>query len=310
MFKQLVNECVITLYIKPNGPILIKSGMATLIGPDMAFVQVFRNGEWQPYLPGSSLKGVLRSHAERIARTLKPGSACNPFLKDSDDISCGNRLDDEDKERKGHHQNQLTPQESYHMMCPICRLFGSTYYGGRLATTDAYAVGVVPRPQQRDGVGIDRFTGGSYSGAKFDLEVVVDGTFEARLHIRNYELWQLGLVGFLLQDMADGLIRVGSGKSRGLGAVVGEVKRIEVHTIGPHAPKPVEGKLALKGVGALFDGAAEYGMMVNEPEVSAPFAGPPGGNAVRAMYAFENAAFPWADLGQRWIDFIDHYQRA
>jgi CRISPR-associated RAMP protein (TIGR02581 family) len=308
MFKQLLNECVITLHIKPDGPILIKSGIATVTGPDMAFVQVFRNGEWQPYLPGSSLKGVLRSQAERIARTLKSGSACNPFLKDGADISCGNRLEQEDKRRKASHQNALTSAESYGRMCPTCRLFGSLYYAGRLATTDAYAVGPVPRPQPRDGVGIDRLTGGSYQGAKFDLEVIVGGTFEAKLNIRNYELWQLGLVGFLIQDLTDGLIRIGSGKSRGLGSVVGEVKRVEVHMIGPRAPKPADGKLALKGVGALFDGAAEY-RMANEPEVSAPFAGQPGGNAVRAVYTFENTAFPWADLGQRWVDYIAHYQR-
>jgi len=123
----------------------------------------------------------LRSQAERITRTLKPGGACNPFE------GCGREMD---------HRQPQNPQEAYRRSCPICRLFGSTHYGGRLATTDAYAVGPVPRPQQRDGVGIDRFTGGSYQGAKFDLEVIVGGTFEARLHLRNYELWQLGLVGF------------------------------------------------------------------------------------------------------------------
>jgi len=40
-------------------------------------------------------------------------------------------------------------------------------------------------------------------------------------------------------------------------------------------PKPTEGKLALRGVGALFEGAAEYGMMI-EPEVAAPFRRPTG----------------------------------
>jgi CRISPR-associated RAMP protein (TIGR02581 family) len=288
MLKQLVNECVITLHIKPDGPILIKSGSATVTGPDMAFVQVFRNGEWQPYLPGSSLKGVLRSHAECIARTLKPDSACNPFE------GCGREMDRRDP---------ATPQEAYRRSCPICRLFGSTHYGGRLATTDAYAVGTPPCPQQRDGVGIDRFTGGSYQGAKFDLEVIVGGTFETKLHLRNYELWQLGLMSFVLQDMADGLIRIGSGKSRGLGHVVGEIKRIEVHTLGLRAPRPANGQLALQGAGALFDGATEYGMVV-EPAVMAKWAGQPGGNAIRAVYVFEPAVFPWAEMGQRWVNFI------
>ena len=53
MLKQLVNECVITLQIEPVGPILIKSGIETVTGPDMAFVRVWRNGDEEIYLPGS-----------------------------------------------------------------------------------------------------------------------------------------------------------------------------------------------------------------------------------------------------------------
>jgi CRISPR/Cas system CSM-associated protein Csm3 (group 7 of RAMP superfamily) len=70
MLKQLLNECVIELMIEPDGPILVKSGRDTVRGPNMAFVRTWRNGQEEVYLPGSSLKGVLRSHAERITRTL------------------------------------------------------------------------------------------------------------------------------------------------------------------------------------------------------------------------------------------------
>ena len=65
MLKRLVNECLITLRIEATGPILIKAGAQTLAGPDMAFVRVWRHGNQEVYLPGSSLKGVVRSHAER-----------------------------------------------------------------------------------------------------------------------------------------------------------------------------------------------------------------------------------------------------
>jgi len=79
MLKKLTNECVVDLRLKTVDPMLIKSGTATIIGPDMAFVLTYRAGHREPYLPGSSLKGVIRSHAERIARTLKSPSACEPF---------------------------------------------------------------------------------------------------------------------------------------------------------------------------------------------------------------------------------------
>ena len=191
MFKQLVNECIIDLHIKPDGPILIKSGIATVSGPDMAFVTVLREGDWQVYLPGSSLKGVLRSHAERIARTFKPEAACDPFADKGKMMSCG-RIFDKEKWK-----NEVV----YHNSCLICKLFGSTGFAGRLATTDAYAVGEPPQPQRRDGVGIDRFTGGAAYGAKFEVEVITEGTFATTLHLRNFELWPLVLVGFLLHDL-------------------------------------------------------------------------------------------------------------
>ena len=78
------------------------------------------------------------------------------------------------------------------------------------------------KTEQRDGIGIDRFTGGAASGAKFDLEVVSSGVkFETRIHMRNFEVWQLGMLMLIVQDLGDSLIRIGSGRSRGLGNVEG-----------------------------------------------------------------------------------------
>jgi CRISPR-associated RAMP protein (TIGR02581 family) len=301
MFKQLVNECIIDLHIKPDGPILIKSGIATVSGPDMAFVTVLRNGDWQVYLPGSSLKGVLRSHAERIARTFKQEAACDPFADKGEMMSCG-RIFDKMAKRSQRPNNPITYQYS----CLICKLFGSTGFAGRLATTDAYAVGEPPRPQRRDGVGIDRFTGGAARGAKFELEVVTEGTFATTLHLRNFELWQLALTGFLLQDLKDGLIRIGMGKSRGLGKVRGEVKQVRLDFLGPRAPQVRDGQLPLRGVGSLFDGAAEYGM-VTPDEVDVPFGGELSSNGVRTTAIFPDDSFPWERIADRWVERVKNY---
>lgn len=310
MLKQLVNECVIELAIRPDGPILVKSGIETVSGPDMAFVRTWRDGEPQVYLPGSSLKGVLRSHAERIARTFGEAKACDPFTKSADSerrtMFCGHRF-----ERRRNRKETLDNPTVYKQSCPICRLFGSTWYGGRLATADAYAEGRVPGTEQRDGVGIDRFTGGAARGAKFELEVVTSGTFVTTLHIRNFELWQLGLVGFLLQDLKDGLIRVGMGKSRGLGKVQGEVRSIRVDFLGPQAPTPQNGQLALKGVGSLIpeDMAQAYGI-VRPDEVTVPFTGEwKGGQGhIRHTAHFADETFLRDELGQCWVRYIQAYE--
>ncbi|MGB9872930.1 MAG: RAMP superfamily CRISPR-associated protein [Anaerolineae bacterium] len=286
MFKQLVNECLIDLHIHVDGPVLIKSGLAQVSGPDMAWVRVFRNGREEVYLPGSSLKGVLRSHAERIARTLKPEAACDPFA----DTSCGRIFDKKKPETS----------VAYRDACLICKLFGCTGFAGRLATTDAYALGTPPEPVQRDGVGIDRFTGGAAHGAKFELEVITEGTFATTLHLRNFELWQLALVGFVLQDLADGLIRIGMGKSRGLGKVRGEVQQVRMDFLGPKAPQVVNGQLPLRGVGSLFEEAATYGM-VSPDEVSIPYDGELSGNGLRRTAIFPGQTFPWSAIADRWV---------
>ena len=89
MHKRFVNHCTIELSLTPQGPVLIKSGKegADPTKPDMEFVETFHAGGHSIYFPGSSLKGAIRAHAERIVRTigsserprdLPPGDADTP----------------------------------------------------------------------------------------------------------------------------------------------------------------------------------------------------------------------------------------
>ena len=89
MLKTILNECLVDFSIKSETPLLIKSGMERVEDLDMFPVRTFRirngKGNKEVFIPGSSLKGVIRSHAERIARTLCQGkelACCNPFEKD------------------------------------------------------------------------------------------------------------------------------------------------------------------------------------------------------------------------------------
>jgi len=223
MLKALVNEARLRLDITTQGPLLIKTGYATVIGADMAPVETYRNGQKEFYLPGSSLKGIFRSHLEKVVNSIKPQVACNPLLRSNDGdsrderhlyrVSCGSRFND-----------RTPPHEVYAGSCPTCRLFGSTSFGSRIAVEDAYlpagSVGRESLIEHRDGIAIDRLTGGTGGGAKFDLEAVTEGTtFTTDIHLRNFEVWQLGMLFVIIQDMEDELIRIGSGRSRGLGKV-------------------------------------------------------------------------------------------
>jgi len=236
MLKKLINEAYFTLRITTTGPLLIKSGYASISGPDMTPVLTFRNGQQEVFLPGSSLKGVFRSHIEKIVCSLKSRVVCYPFEGNDDkqaDLnqrqrdyreSCGatftERAKRSDEERKKFEdRTDLVYAES----CPTCRLFGSTFFIGRVAISDAYLVSKEIK-EQRDGVGIDRLTGGASHGAKFELEVVSkDVAFETDIHLRNFEIWQLGMLFVVIQDMEDELIRIGSGRSRGLGKITASI---------------------------------------------------------------------------------------
>ncbi len=59
----------IQLNIEVASPLLIKSGSTvglSPIAPDMECIRTMRNGVSQVYIPGTSLKGVIRSHAYRL----------------------------------------------------------------------------------------------------------------------------------------------------------------------------------------------------------------------------------------------------
>ncbi|GAC1461902.1 MAG: RAMP superfamily CRISPR-associated protein [Ktedonobacteraceae bacterium] len=233
MLKKHVNEAYCTLRITTTGPLLIKSGLATVSGPDMTPVLTFRNGQQEVFLPGSSLKGVFRSHIEKIVCSIKPRVVCYPFAgqeeREADLVqrrhdyrdSCSEMFDrvTGDRRRELEARTDLIYQNS----CPTCRLFGSTGFIGRIAISDAYLASAATT-EQRDGIGIDRLTGGASYSAKFELEVISSGVvFEADIHLRNFEIWQLGMFFVVLQDMEDELVYIGSGRSRGLGKVVADI---------------------------------------------------------------------------------------
>jgi len=236
MLKQLKNEAFCTLRITTTGPLLIKSGYASVSGPDMTPVLTWHEKGHEVFMPGSSLKGVFRSHLEKIACSLKPRVVCYPFegteAKQADleqrrsdyRDSCGGMFTQIGK-RSNEARKWLEEVSDlvYAASCPTCRLFGSTGFIGRIAISDAYLASKEVK-ERRDGIGIDRLTGGASHGAKFELEVVSSGvSFETNIHLRNFEIWQLGMLFAVLQDMEDELIRVGSGRSRGLGQVKAEI---------------------------------------------------------------------------------------
>ena len=219
MLRKWLCQADVKITLEPVDPVLIKSGYATIDGTDMVPVSTFKDGKRVYYFPGSSLKGALRSHLERIARTLYPSRVCVPYYDNKKRDSIPIPVPSEEHSYGcGYVAKGDKTSEIYTNSCAVCRMFGSLKFGGRFSIGDAYP-SENPTLESRNGVGINRFTGGSVPGVLFDLQVLVDGKFKAELRLTNFELWQLAALNLLLMDMEDAIITIGSGRSRGLGRV-------------------------------------------------------------------------------------------
>jgi len=286
MHKTRYNALHLRLQIQPKGPLLIKAGgiSANPALPDMQFVRTYHPelGE-TVYIPGSSLKGVVRGFVEKALRTWDDRQswrwACPTFP--TEDESCAKRL-----------QNETDTAAIYHKSCGACRIFGHTRLRGRLSFTDFFPVEEV-RTEIRYGVAISRLTHAVAHGP-FEMEVAVSGAFEGTLVLENFEIWQLGLLTSALEAMNLGLVKVGFGKNRGFGEV-------EAHIVEARVEEIVAGyqKDRLRGLKAFVDTATAqaYGLYSPEAleEVPEPIAEEPLGLYMRRHYAGE----AWATIAKQ-----------
>jgi CRISPR/Cas system CSM-associated protein Csm3 (group 7 of RAMP superfamily) len=233
MHKALFLEGRVRLTLRPDGPIMIKAGEtggADPTRPDMEFVRT-HSTRGSVYIPGPSLKGVVRAHAERICRTIdqpgrnpddnNPPLADNPLGKGNSyggekdmQFSSGSYFDELRKKRRDEEISDWTATV-YRRSAFTAQLFGHTALAGRVRFADAYGEDVVI--EERNGVAIDRVYGSAVD--PFNYETVVAGAFPTMIDFRNITLAQLGLLGLVLRDLAAGRVALGFGKSRGLGRV-------------------------------------------------------------------------------------------
>ena len=147
-----------------------------------------RNGS--VVIEGSTLKGIVRSRAEYILRTVAgdAGICC-----DSSTAPCA--------------------------VCPTCELFGSPEHRGRLRFLSSPIEDPVIE-DRRMHVAIDRVSGGATDRLLFSEEVVLSGRFHLRVEAEvGVPDWAANLLRAAVRDMHDGYVGVGSDTARGLGTV-------------------------------------------------------------------------------------------
>ncbi|MBV6626155.1 MAG: CRISPR-associated protein [Rivularia sp. (in: Bacteria)] len=221
MHKRLVNNCTIDFNIIPDGPILIKSGRegADPTNPDMEFVRTYHKNGWSIYLPGSSLKGAIRAHAERIVRTVGTETKPKNNNDDKTNLWANDPLNDSYSYLKDNNNKFIPPHEIYQNSSFTDQMFGNIAIASRIRIEDAHPVDNKElHIEERNGVAIDRVFG-SVAVGPFNYQVCTGGEFKTKIHLKNFTLAQLGLIGLVLRDLNDGWFGLGFAKSRGLGTV-------------------------------------------------------------------------------------------
>jgi CRISPR-associated RAMP protein (TIGR02581 family) len=222
-FLALENRYIIEGKLKFDGAVHVGSGYEGA-GSDAEFVRGAFKAK-QPFLPGSSLRGVLRSTLERILQAAKPESACVLFAEESHG-SCFtvNRKLLKDYEADWE-KRKLNPADREAELlealgeggqCDVCKLFGSPLMASKLRIDDC-KLHDGGKSAVRHGVGIDRDTETAAPQIKYDFETFDGGPrFHLRMQIENAGQSDLALLGVLLHEMREG-IQVGGKRSRGLG---------------------------------------------------------------------------------------------
>ena len=224
---QLHNRYTFDGMLELVTPLRISSGYAS----DTTDAPFIRGYDDTPYIPGSSLRGAIRSEVERVLAGVGEEEAgirsCALFEKNSCDKEIRKHLDEIKENEEPPINDELIKQLAEEHLCDVCKLFGSTVYASRLIIEDAVpkATGieaVKSRLRIRDGVGIDRDTGSAVDGAKFDYEVIEPGAgcplFCFRMVAENVTDMDRKLIDLILNLLKQGLY-VGGKRTGGLGQI-------------------------------------------------------------------------------------------
>ena len=189
-------------------------------GETMSDLGVVIDPKGQPVLPGSSLKGKLRSTCETLSHAL--GLSACMLNHDASGVKCTSDVKYYHDIRDAYEQAiQTGVQERLQWIkehtCDVCKLFGSPMQASRLWISDGMLTEWASVVQVRDGVVIDRDSQTAVNGLKYDYEVVPPSSqFELCIDLENPTDQDMALLGVALFEWHAGS-SIGGFTSRGLG---------------------------------------------------------------------------------------------
>ncbi|MBS7638157.1 CRISPR-associated RAMP protein [Candidatus Bathyarchaeota archaeon] len=179
-----------------------------------------------PYIPGSTLKGVLRVEAESYARTIYGVDEVCDVLDPTGPHGEERRLQELGEER--------------YEPCVVCKIFGGPTIASHLTIYDAYPISDY-HIEVRRRVSISRLTEGQYPGKLFEVEQVDPKTsWNLRMDVENIDLMSLEaqdneqpkqIINYLMNKILTDGLNLGGKRSIGLGLVKARLKNVLKITI-------------------------------------------------------------------------------
>ena len=223
LFDKFENKYILKGTLVALDPIHIGSSSKNTLDPVDVDSAVLKDSRGYPVIPGSSVKGVVRSWFESVLRGAGV-FACDVL----DNKNCCTAKEEE--KRKDCKDLREKAEMAYKDSCEVCRLFGGREFAGKLKFKDSYLIGE-PSFEFRDGVGIDRETGAVRGHAKYDFEIISkDSEFSFYLTAENLDEKQKKYFEFIVEALKNGELSVGGKTSRGLGRFAVKDINIEIVT--------------------------------------------------------------------------------
>jgi len=211
-FSQITNLYKFAITLKLKTPLHIGGNQDDGLTSDLP---IMKTADGRPYIPGSSLKGILRSASERLSHLLtdeKPScflenGGCRP--QEKKEIERTITSGDEEKAFK----------QIYSELCPICQTYGGGSISSKVKVNHVYFDGET-KTRVREGIKINRETGTVEGGALFNYEYIQPGIqFTIEVEAENLTETNKKVLALAFAQFKQNLLRIGGLQARGLGEV-------------------------------------------------------------------------------------------